>query len=252
MADPWLALPTGVAIATVVSAVGIGGGILWMPFMLILLRLSPQAAVMTSLLIQAVGMGSSSIAYNRRRRIDYRLAGLLLIVTVPGIAAGAGLTRALAPGQIALCLGLLTLVTAFLFVSANQKYDDPGRPRIAPGCLRPYLGLVSLMAVASGMLSVSIGEWLVPVMRSKLTLRMHTAVATSIVTVFGTCVVGAALHFALGGRPHWPTVAWAVPGVFIGGQLGPRLAERINERKLKEVFIFLLTLIGIHLTYNAF
>jgi len=108
------------------------------------------------------------------------------------------------------------------------------------------------MAVASGMLSVSIGEWLVPVMRSKLALRMHTAVATSIVAVCGTCVVGAALHFGLGGRPHWPTVAWAVPGVFIGGQLGPRLAERINERKLKEVFIFLLTLIGIHLTYNAF
>ena len=78
MVESWLALPAGVAIATVVSAVGIGGGILWMPFMLILLQLPPEAAVLSSLIIQAVGMGSSSMAYNRRRRVDYRLAGLLL------------------------------------------------------------------------------------------------------------------------------------------------------------------------------
>ena len=35
-------------------------------------------------------------------------------------------------------------------------------------------------------------------------------------------------------------------------QLGPRLAERINDRVLKEIFIFLLTLIGIHLIYNSY
>jgi hypothetical protein len=40
--------------------------------------------------------------------------------------------------------------------------------------------------------------------------------------------------------------------VIIGGQIGPRFSERINERMLKEVFIFLLTLIGIHLIYNSY
>jgi uncharacterized protein len=45
---------------------------------------------------------------------------------------------------------------------------------------------------------------------------------------------------------------WAVPGVIIGGQIGPRITEKINERMLKEVFIFLLTLIGIHLIYNSY
>jgi penicillin amidase len=43
-----------------------------------------------------------------------------------------------------------------------------------------------------------------------------------------------------------------VPGVIIGGQVGPWFTEKINERMLKEVFIFLLTLIGIHLIYNSY
>jgi hypothetical protein len=89
-------------------------------------------------------------------------------------------------------------------------------------------------------------------MRSKLSLRMNIAVATSVATIFGTCVMGATAHFSMGGQVDGASLAWAVPGVIIGGQIGPRIAERINDRILKEIFIFLLTLIGIHLIYNSY
>jgi uncharacterized membrane protein YfcA len=81
---------------------------------------------------------------------------------------------------------------------------------------------------------------------------MNIAVATSITAIFGTCLVGSLVHALMGNRPQWSVVLWAVPGVLMGGQIGPRLAEGVNERKLKDIFIFLLTLIGIHLIYNAF
>lgn len=252
MNEVWLALPTGIGIAAVASAVGIGGGILWMPFLMIMMRLKPETAVLTSLIIQSAGMGSGTLAYGRRQRIDYRLAAHLLVITAPGIAAGAYVTRLASPAHLELILGLLTLTTAFLFVSVNQRYHDIGEMRVRRREARPYFGFISLLAVVSGMLSVSIGEWLIPIMRSKMALRMSVAVATSIATIFGTCLLGTASHALMGGRPEWALVAWAVPGVLIGGQIGPRLAERINERKLKDLFIFLLTLIGIHLIYNAF
>jgi hypothetical protein len=252
MSNVWLALPTGIGIATVASAVGIGGGILWMPFLMILMRLKPESAVLTSLIIQTAGMGSGAAAYGRQKRIDYRLTVRLLVITAPGIAAGAYVTRITSPAYLELILGVLTLTTAFLFVSANQQYHDVGQMRARRRDAKPYLGFISLLAVVSGMLSVSIGEWLIPIMRSKMALRMSVAVATSIATIFGTCILGTVSHAVMGNQPQWAIVLWAVPGVLIGGQIGPRLAERINERKLKELFIFLLTLVGIHLIYNAF
>ena len=252
MMDNWWSFPFGVLIAMISSTVGIGGGILWMPFLLIFVGLGPGTAVLTSLMIQTVGMGSGTLAYWRQRQIDKRLAAFLLLLTLPGIAFGAWLTQSVAPSNLELVLGLLTLFTALIFVSANQKYGDSGGDRVDMTRARRYGWAVSLMAVASGMLSVSIGEWVVPLMRNKMSLRMGVAVATSIATIFGVCLLATCFHIMGGARADWPIVAWAVPGVLIGGQLGPRLAERINDRVLKEIFIFLLTLIGIHLIYNSY
>ena len=247
-----LALPVGVIIASLASAVGIGGGILWMPFFLIFLKLPPETAVVTSLLVQTAGMGSGSAAFIKKKTADLPLAGFFLLLALPGLGLGALLTRLLSSANLELALGILTLTTAFLFVSANQKYADTGQDRVPMKRAHRYGWVVSIMAVASGMLSVSIGEWLVPLMRSHLTLRMRAAVATSIVTIFGTCIAGSLFHVILGSSVDLITLAWAVPGVIIGGQVGPRITEKINERMLKEVFIFLLTLIGIHLIYNSY
>ncbi|BBO87186.1 sulfite exporter TauE/SafE family protein [Desulfosarcina ovata] len=247
-----LALPAGVVIATLVSAVGIGGGILWMPFFLLFLQLPPETAVVTSLLVQTAGMGSGSMAFIRKGAADLPLAGFLLLLTLPGLALGALLTRRLSSANLELALGILTLTTAFLFVSASQRYAERGQDRVPLKHVRQYGAVVSCLATASGMLSVSIGEWLVPLMRSRLKLRMRVAVATSIVTIFGTCVAGSALHLLMGAPTDLKILAWAVPGVLIGGQIGPRVTETINERVLKELFVFLLTLIGIHLIYNSY
>lgn len=247
-----VAFPAGVIIASVVSAVGIGGGILWMPFFILFLKLTPETAVVTSLLVQTAGMGSGSVAFVRKKTADLSLAVLLLMLTIPGLAIGAMFTRLLSSANLELALGILTLTTAFLFVSMNHKYTDTGMDRIPVKKAFRYGGIISVLAVTSGMLSVSIGEWLVPLMRSRLKLRMRTAVATSIVTIFGTCIAGSMFHLMLGTTADPMALAWAVPGVIIGGQVGPRLTDKINERILKDVFIFLLTLVGIHLIYNSY
>jgi uncharacterized membrane protein YfcA len=252
MLDSWLALPAGILIASVVSTVGIGGGILWMPFLIIIYNLKPDTAVVTSLLIQCAGMGSGTVTFWRQRRIDIRLMQFLLAVTIPGIAVGVLAARMLSPVYLELILGVLTLSTAMIFVSAHQRYADVGQKRSDIRSARRYGWIFSTMAIASGMLSISIGEWLVPVMRSRLSLKMGVAIATSVATVFGVCVLAAIFHLCMGGRADTATLVWAVPGVIIGGQIGPRIAGIINDRILKEIFVFLLTLIGIHLIYNSY
>jgi uncharacterized membrane protein YfcA len=252
MHESWLSFPAGIIIASVASTVGIGGGILWMPFLLIILRIPPEKAIVTSLMIQTAGMGSGSLAFWHKKQIDPKLLLVLLPVTIPGIALGAYLTRIVAPTHLELILGMLTLLTAVIFVSASQDYSDRGLMRVDTKKARQSIWIISVMAVASGMLSVSIGEWLVPYMRNRLSLRMNVAIATSVMTIFGTCILGSLLHLGMGGRADWTTLLWAVPGVIIGAQIGPQIAEKINERALKEVFVFLLTLIGIHLIYNSY
>lgn len=252
MNEIWLALPAGILISTVVSSIGIGGGVLWMPFLLVVLKMNPEIAVPTSLLIQTFGKGSGSIAYLKQRKADLKLAVLLILIAVPGIAAGAYIANKIKPSLIELVLGILILITAFLFVSSHQNYADPGRPQTKIKKVYRRLWIAVPISIGSGMLSTGMGEWLIPVMRSKLSLKMSGAIATCIFLTFAVCLIGSSFHLMLGGKADWSTIFWAVPGVMIGGQIGPRITQKINERLLKEIFIFLLTLIGIHLIYNSY
>ncbi|MFO7605717.1 MAG: sulfite exporter TauE/SafE family protein [Desulfurivibrionaceae bacterium] len=250
--EPWTALPAGIIIATVVSAIGLGGGVLWMPLFLILMKMEPGTAVVTSLLIQTAGMGSSSYAYARQKSVDPKLAFFFMIIALPGLVIGARFAHHLSPAQMRLILGLLVMATALWFVSSNQKYAEQGATRIELAKSFRYSWLVALMAMGSGMLSVSMGEWLVPIMRGRLGMRMSSAIGTSVMIIFATCIGGSAAHLLMGGRAEPAVILWALPGVILGGQIGPRITTRINERLLKEIFIFLLTLLGIHLIYNAY
>jgi uncharacterized protein len=90
------------------------------------------------------------------------------------------------------------------------------------------------------------------VMRKKMLLKMSNSIATCILITFGISIIGVIVHGLLGASPNWSAALWGIPGVVIGGQIGPRLVQKIDERLLKEIFIFMLTLIGLHLVYNFY
>ena len=126
----WLAFPAGICIATMVTIVGFGGGILWMPFLLMALRIEPATALLTSLIIQIAGTASGSFAFVRNKKADVRLALLLLAIGLPGLALGAFVSHRLTLSHIGLFIGLTCLVTALLFVSSNHEYGDEGNERV--------------------------------------------------------------------------------------------------------------------------
>lgn len=252
MIDFWFVFPVAILISSAVSSVGIGGGVLLMPFFLIVLKLSPDIAVVTSLLIQTAGMGSASITCVKQRRVDFRLAFLILAIAIPGIVLGAFLAGYLESNDIQMILGLLVMTTAFLFVSSEQKYHDIGRAKVDMPDAYRHAWIAFPASVASGMLSTSLSEWLIPVMRSKLSLSMSSAIGTCLFLAFCVSVIGVSSHLLMGSHANYMVALWAIPGVLIGGQIGPRVTEKINERLLKEAFIFLLTLVGIHLVYNSY
>jgi len=248
----WAAFPAGMCIATIVMVVGFGGGILWMPFLLIVLHLPTDTAIITSLLIQTAGTGSGSVAYTLQKKTDNRLALLMMSIAIPGVIVGAYFAHRVVPSNIEVIIGAISLATALLFASSNEKFSETGVERVELKRAAGHSWIAVVMAVASGMLTLNIAEWLIPVMRNKMGLRMSNAVATCIVLTCGECFLGVWTHYFMGAKPDWAVALWGIPGVIIGGQIGPRLAKGIDERLLKEIFIFMLTLIGVHLVYKYF
>ena len=250
--DQWITFPAGIAIATVSSLTGIGGGILWAPFFLLALKANPHEAIVLSLLIQIFGQGSGAYANHRLKKVDWHLVRLFCFYAIPGVFLGSFMSNMIPGKNLALFLGIMCMVAAFAFLLVPEEYGDEGRTRISKDEARKFWWAPFFSSFLAGLLSIGIGNWLVPILNTKVRLKMSSSIANVLGIMFIVGIVGSLVHLVLGHYPDWHILLWGVPGVFIGGQIGPRLVSRINENHIKEAFIFLLTLTGCHIIFNVY
>ena len=110
--SPWLPFITGMGIAVVSSALGVGGGFLLVPFMSIVMRLPMHVIAGTSALAIAIHSVTSIANYVRLGvTLDYPLLGILLIGVVVGSAIGPLVSKYLPENSLRafLCIVLVVI-----------------------------------------------------------------------------------------------------------------------------------------------
>ena len=243
----------GLFIATAAMTIGIGGGILWTPLLILAYGLSPQEAIATSLLIQVVGMGSGSIVFLRTKLVEKKLALIFFLAALPGVIIGSIVTVNLPQQPVQMAIGIMAMLLALLFVASQDQLDEEqGNYHFDNAKVNRLLPIPGFFGFIMGFLSLGIGEWLIPAMRNQLHLDMKRCIATIIPMMFLLAVVASVLHWSLMEESvQLNYFIWGSLGTLIGGQIGPRVARHIDDKMLKETFIFLMTLIGIHLIFQS-
>ena len=270
----WFMFPVAIVVATLAMLSGIGGAALFTPiFILLFPLLGPEyvlhstiAAISAALITQTFGFFSGFIGYYRRQLIDFALAGRILRVAVPVGIFGA-LTATYVHDSVLLA-GYAILVAVLAFVmwrnkppAHSEEFGLEGPPRSIVDSrgheyryAEPRLGLGSyaltgLGAFLTGMVSVGIGE----VTISKLTrkgLPIAVAAATSVLVVIVTVALASTtLAVQLIRDGGWTAVPWDlliydIPGVLIGGQIGPRLQGRIAPHTMRRAIAILFVILG--------
>lgn len=83
--------------------------------------------------------------------------------------------------------------------------------------------LAGLLGIGGGLVLVGALAWLLPTQGVPADAAMHAALASSLASIVLTAASSARAHHRRG-SVLWPTVAWMVPGVLLGGWLGSRFA----------------------------
>ena len=261
-AEFWYMLPVGVAIATVAMASGVGGATFFAPLFILGLGLPPELAVGSGLVVEVFGFGSGVYAYVRRQLIDYTVGGMLLSATVPAAIAGVVIAHFADPDLLKLILGMGLFAVAVSFLRAPDEETEAAldemaheTPDEAETCLvsaddeeicytvcntmegRLISGIGGLFL---GMVSSGLGELNGYFLLQRCRVPSSVAVATSVFVVAITALIASAGHVfqvAQGGLTGLTTMGnlllFTVPGVVIGAQLGPALAERVPDRLME-------------------
>lgn len=246
----------GSATGFLAGLLGIGGGMLMVPFITFILgsRGFPQdyivkMAVATSLATICFTSLSSVRAHHRRGAVLWPIVRLL----TPGILLGS-----LVGAQVAVALPGKTLSILFAFFvafSATQMFLDrkPKPSRTLPGRLGTFsmgglIGMVSSLVGAGGaFISVPFMTW--------CNVKIHDAVGTSAALGFPIALAGT-LGYIWAGQslPQMPPGSMGylyLPGLlFVSlasmctAPLGARTAHRMDIRPLKKVFAAVLYLLA--------
>jgi hypothetical protein len=261
--------PLAMMIATIAMASGISGATFLAPLFILALSLPPEIAIGTGLITQVFGFASGVTAYARQGLIDYKLSRSLMVVSVPAAVLGTSLGGYVSPDLLRglLGLGLIAIALSFLRspdqarVPMSAEGDGDGTSittregevvryeAASPAGCAAVGGIGGLLI---GMISTGQGELNGYYLLRRCSLPPRVAVASNVFAVAVTSLVASVGHFMrfvqTGGQTLDVVInltIFTVPGVIIGGQLGPLISSRVSQSQLEKSMAALFGIVAI-------
>ena len=249
----WL-FATGLGASIFGSMVGLGGGFIAVPVLLLFFGLPPAQASGTALALVVANSASGAFTYFLQKRVHVRIGLLVAAGGFPGSILGAILSARISSQLFD------WLFAAFLIaVSADMLRDRKRRlanRRQASGEIAgmPWhrsLILGFVVGLISSLFGIGGGAMLVPSLLYLSDLPAHMISATSHFGIVLTSPVGFATHWYQR-DVKWPFVAPLVIGGLLGGPIGARLSLRLKETRLMVYVAIALTIAALALVLRHF
>lgn len=254
----------GVAVGFLAGLLGIGGGMMLVPFMTFLLTQrgvesshAVKMAIATSGATILFTSLSSLSAHHRHGAVRWALVARLAPgILVGGLAAGAGAAAVLKGQALALVFAAFNVVMALRMLRGSDTPAGRGLPG-GPGLFGAGsgIGFVSgLLGAGGAFLSVPFMTW--------CSVPLREAVGTSAALGF-PIALAATTGYVIGGWHLPPALPGAfgylyLPGIVIVAAasvslapLGARAAQRMPVRRLRRLFAWLLFALSAYMAWKA-
>lgn len=265
-----LLLIIGLIAGTIGSLIGLGGGIIIVPSLLLMAgfdprfqMITPQIAVGTSLFLIIFTSLASTLTYAKQKRVDFESGLLFFVGSGPGAIFGAYITRFFHSGYFLIAFGLFMIFISILMyvqkrvtipamrLDVKRTFQDASGEVFHYGYHRITALIVSFfVGVLSGMFGIGGGTLMVPMMVLLFRFPPHVATATSMFVIFLSAITGSAMHIWQG-NVFWFAALFLAPGAWLGGQLGAYISARLSSRALLLLFRLALVLIAIQMIMDG-
>jgi len=254
----------GSATGFAAGLLGIGGGMLLVPFLTILftaqhflLEHVVHMAIATSLATILFTSASSVRAHHRRGAVMWREVKILAPGIVIGALLGAQVASRLPTAWIALLFALFVGFSATQMVLDRKPKPHRELPKpVAIFGVGSVTGLASsLVGAGGGFISIPFLVW--------CNVSMHKAVATSAALGFPIALAGTIGYIIAGsaqpglpsgslGFVYLPALVAVAGASVMTAPLGARVAHALDTRPLKRVFALLLYLLAGYMLYKSY
>lgn len=247
--------------AVAMTMVGKGGGNFYVVILALATIPMHEAATTGQFILFSASM-AAMIIFQKKKSLSWKLAFFIGTFTALSALAGGYFSHLFTGFSLKLIFAVMLLIAgAVMLIPVSENRAAPpskhfGVMTIQSGGERYRVNMwialpvTVLTGFGSGMVGVSGGSFLVPLMVLACGVPMHTAVGTASTLIAATALMGFTGHLVQGDF----NPSWAVPLAcitIIGGMLGGKFALQTQPKHLKKLFAYTNWLAALFMIINA-
>jgi uncharacterized protein len=241
---PATATVIGLVAGCLSALLGIGGGLLMVPAMVLMLRVSQHRAHGTSLAVILPTALAAAYRYHLAGRVEWDLVVPLAFGGVFGALIGAGIANAMGASLLRRIFGAFIVLVGLLMIIIKGDYRA-GLALFNGAAGTWMIGLVGLVAgILSGLLGVGGGIVMVPAIVFLLGRDQHVAQGVSLAVIIPVSISGAWIH-ARKGNVVSSLAFWLSVGAVVGATVIGNAVQQIQEGILRAFFGTFLVIMGV-------
>ncbi|MBF0119409.1 MAG: TSUP family transporter [Desulfobacterales bacterium] len=254
----------GLFVGSIGTMVGVGGGFIHVPFLMIACGFSVQSAIGTSIGIIFFNTLAGSFMYFYQKRIDISLAKKLSLAVIPGAIFGPFIVQKYSNDYFLLIFSaLLLIISCYLFFTNSQinilsedKYNKKTTIHDREGNKISYstnyeLGYLGTFIIGfiSNLLGIGGGIIHIPFLILFLKIPVHIALGTSHLILCISSFLGT-IMFLLMGNIHIDYMMPIAMGSIFGARIGVELSKSTSGIVIRRILALILFLVSFKIFFK--
>lgn len=247
---------------------GLGGGIIFVPVLMLVFGLAPTEAVAVSLIGIIAGSTGASTVFVDKGLSNVRLGLIMEITTSIGAILGAVIAMYLESWILMVLFSCIVIYSGIRMILNPEKIIEPNESSDSRlqfryrdesagediyyevQNLKGGMALCTVAGAISSMTGVGGGAVKVPLMNIYMKIPIKAASATSSYMI-GITAFSGAVTYLIGGHVLLEYAAFVAIGAFIGSLVGTGLARKMSTKHLRKYFSVVLFVMAILVLLQA-
>ncbi|WP_141267082.1 sulfite exporter TauE/SafE family protein [Thermodesulfovibrio sp. Kuro-1] len=224
--------------------VGLGGGVVMIPLMVAVLKITQHRAHGTSLFALVFTGITGAITYGMKGSVDF-IASLILAVTAIFTARiGAKFAHSLPEWKLKRAFGAFLIFAALILIAKPYLAELYHFEFGVTAKIITLLVIGIFAGFLAGMMGIGGGTVMVPALVLILNYGQHIAQGTSLLCMVPAGAVGAYTHLKLGNVIK-ELLPGLIVGIILGTYIGSNIAHALADAYLRVIFAFIIIWTGI-------
>jgi uncharacterized membrane protein YfcA len=250
-----LAIGIGVITGGITSVIGASGVMIIVPILTMIFNVSVHAAIGTSLFVDVIASLTVAYSYYKNGNIELKSGIWIAITSIIGAQLGASFASKMGEGNLSSSFGVVLIIAGLSMVHKSYKEKSDSSDNLS-GFIHFKKEWQKILAaliiglgigIISGIFGAGGGVMILLALIVLMSFPLHKAIGTSTL-IMAITALSSTIGYAARGKIDFVLGSLISVGAVLGGILGSRYANKVNEKTLQKAVGICFTVMGLVMT----